>query len=209
MWREDDTFRTLTAAAVSFGCTACFAFYHGYVFFRFGSIWHGGIGIFYFLLMVVRGIVLITEKRNRRRPASVQSFYRHRSFVLSSILLFILDLSLIHPISMMVLLKKPVEIGLIPAIAMATYTFTKVTTASHHLRRKHENVLVLQLRAIAFIEALVSILTLQNTLIMVAGTPESANNMLSVCAASSAIIYLVILIITLRMLGRGLKLALQ
>ena len=69
--------------------------------------------------------------------------------------------------------------------------------------------LVLQLRAIAFIDALVSILTLQNTLIMVAGTPESANDMLSVCAASSAIIYLVILIITLRMLQRGLKLVLQ
>ena len=50
-----------------------------------------------------------------------------------------------------------------------------------------------------------AILTLQNTLIMVAGTPEDETAMRTVSAVSSAILYAVIVAITVRMLYRGLR----
>ena len=120
-----------------------------------------------------------------------------------------MDLALILPISMMVVLDKPVSMGLIPAIAMASYTTWKITMASIHIgrqrRRPGGNILVAELRTVNFIDALVAILTLQNTLIMVKRTTAEETAMLPVSAASSAVIYAVIVAITIRMLRKGLK----
>lgn len=208
-WREDYIYQTLMSSAVSFGCTALFALYNGYLGLRYGSVWHGSIGIFYLLLMVIRGIVLLTEMRNQTRLAAEQNRCRRRIFLISSVLLLVLDLTLILPISMMVVLDKPVSMGLIPAIAMAVYTTWKITMASIHVgrqrRRSGGNILVVELRTVNFIDALVAILTLQNTLIMVKRTTMDENAMLPLSAASSAVIYAVIVVITVGMLQKGLR----
>lgn len=208
-WREDYIYQTLMSSAVSFGCTALFALYNGYLGLRYGSVWHGSIGIFYLLLMVIRGIVLLTEMRNQTRLAAEQNRCRRRIFLISSVLLLVLDLTLILPISMMVVLDKPVSMGLIPAIAMAVYTTWKITMASIHVgrqrRRSGGNILVAELRTVNFIDALVAILALQNTLIMVKRTTMDENAMLPLSAASSAVIYAVIVVITVGMLRKGLR----
>ena len=120
-----------------------------------------------------------------------------------------MDLALICPISMMVVLDKPVSMGLIPAITMAAYTTWKITMASVHMgrqrRRASGNILVAELRTVNFIDALLAILTLQNTLIMVNQSTTDESAMLPVSSASSAIIYVVIVSITVRMLGKGLR----
>lgn len=209
MWREDYIGQTFLSAAVSLGITALFALYHGYLGLCYASVWHGSIGVFYLLLMVIRGTVLLTEKRNQARSEAEQNRCRCRTFLISSILLLVMDLALIWPVAMMVVLDKPVSIGLIPAIAMAAYTTWKITMASVHMgrqrRRAGGNILVAELRTVNFIDALVSILTLQNTLIMVSRTAADKNSMLPVSAASSAIIYVVILSITVGMLRKGLR----
>ena len=119
-----------------------------------------------------------------------------------------MDLALFWPITMMVVLDKPVSMGLTPAIAMAAYTTWKIIMASIHMNQQRSrsggNILVAELRTVNFIDALVSILTLQNTLIMVNRAAADENFMLPVSAASSAIIYVVIVFITVRMLRSGL-----
>lgn len=208
-WREDSARQTLMSAALSFGCTAFFTLYNGYLGIRYGSVWHGGIGIFYLLLMAIRGMVLLTERGSRTRLEAEQNRCRRRTFLISSVLLLMLDLALILPISMMVMLDKPVSMGLIPAIAMAAYTTWKVTMASIHMgrqrRRPSGNILVAELRTVHFMDALVAILTLQNTLIMVNRTAADENAMLPVSAVSSAVIYVVIVSISVRMLRKGLR----
>ena len=208
MWREDYVGQTFLSAGVSLGVTALFALYHGYLGLYYTSVWHGSIGIFYLLLMVIRGTILLTEKQNQRRPTSAQDRCRRRAFLISSLLLLVMDLALFWPITMMVVLDKPVSMGLTPAIAMAAYTTWKITMASIHMnqqrRRSGGNILVAELRTVNFIDALVSILTLQNTLIMVNRAAADENSMLPVSAASSAIIYVVIVFITARMLRSGL-----
>lgn len=106
----------------------------------------------------------------------------------------------------MVLFKKSVNMGRIPAIAMATYTTYKIIMASINFRkRKHSNnVLVQELRTINFIDALVSILTLQNTMIMVIQDGKS-NDMFILSAVSSAIILVVIIFISVANLSKALK----
>lgn len=209
IWRENYVYQTLMSAAVSFGCTALFALYNGYLGLRHESTWHISISIFYLLLMIVRGIVLLTEKRNRTRLESEQNHCRRRTFLISSILLLMMDLALVLPISMMVVLDKPVSMGLIPAIAMATYTTWKITMACVHIgRQRHKsrgNILVTELRTVNFIDALVAILTLQNTLIMVERAKTEENVMLPLSAVSSAVIYVMIVFITVQMLRKGFR----
>lgn len=84
------------------------------------------------------------------------------------------------------------------------FTTYKLTMASIQIRKQkhgsHNNILVTELRTINFIDALVSVLTLQNTLIMVNQTKSSIDNMFVLSAVSSAI---VIVFMTIRLLVKG------
>lgn len=208
----DYRFKTLAGSALSFCVTVLFALYNGFLGVRRLSIWHGSICVFYLLLAAIRGVILLTEKNNAARDKAHAAKCRRRTFITSSVMLLLLNLSLILPVSLMVVMEKPVNMGLIPAITMAAYTTYKLTMAFIHLHRqkrcKHHNILIAQLRTINLIDALVSILTLQNTLIMVNQDQSSGNNMLTLSAISSAAIYTVILLITVRLLIVGLKTAL-
>ena len=81
---------------------------------------------------------------------------------------------------------------------MAAYTTFKVTLAAINLRRKgkqSENQFVKLLRTINFIDALYSIVVLQNTLIM-ANTTDGGASMMPLAAATSAAIWAAILAIS-------------
>lgn len=208
-WKKDYYVKTLASSVISFGVTIIFALYNGFLGIRLLSIWHGGICIFYFLLAAIRGIILLTEKNNSTKDDKQKSECRQRTFIISTFLLLLLNLALILPISLMVVLKKPVNIGLIPAIMMAVYTTYKLTMASVHIhrqkRRNYNNILIVELQIINFIDALVSILTLQNTLIMVNQTTSNGNDMFVLSCISSAVIYAIIIFVTVRLLIKGLK----
>lgn len=208
-WKEDYIFKTMASSVISFGVTVLFALYNGFLGVRLLSVWHGSICVFYLLLVAVRGMILWTEKNNTARMEDEKAHHTQRMFILSGVILLILNLALILPISMMVTFEKPVNMGMIPAITMATYTTYKITMASIHIRKQkrnsHRNVLVTELRTINFIDALVSVLTLQNTLIMVNQTQSDANDMRILSAISVAVIDLVIMIITVHLLVTGHK----
>lgn len=206
-WKKDYIFKTLASSVVSFTVTIIFALYNGFLGIRLLSIWHGGICVFYLLLAAIRGIILLTEKNNSTRDYIQKSECRQRTFIISAFLLLLLNLALILPISLMVVLKKPVNMGLIPAITMAAYTTYKITMASIHIQKqkRSNHILIVELRTINFIDALVSILTLQNTLIMVNQTKSNDNDMLVLSSISSAVIYAIIIFVTVRLLIKGLK----
>lgn len=207
--KKDYIFKTLASSVISFSVTVLFALYNGFLGIRLLSIWNGGICVFYLLLAAIRGIILLTEKNNKTRDDKQKAECRQRTFIISAVMLLLLNLALILPISLMVVLEKPVNMGLIPAIAMATYTTYKVTMASIHIQKQkrsnRNNILIVELRTINFIDALVSILTLQNTLIMVKQTTSNGNDMLILSAISSAVIYAIIIFVTVRLLIKGLK----
>lgn len=209
IWKKDYVFRTMTSSIISFSVTVLFAFYNGFLGIRLSSVWHGSICVFYLLLIAIRGMILLTEKKNITRNEGESLHYRNRTAAISSVMLLVLNLALIFPISLMATFEKPVNIGLIPAIAMAAYTTYKIIMASIHIgkqkRNKCGNILIAELRTINFIDALVSILTLQNTLIMVNQTKSSVKDMITLSAVSSAAIYIVILFTTVHLLAKGFK----
>ena len=157
--------------------------------------------------MSIRGGIILTEKRNVMRSQEEKYLHRRKTFRISAILLLGLDLSLLLPISMMVMLTVPVTIGLIPAIAMAAYTIYKMTMAAiHFVRQKRQpdrHILITELHTVNLIDALTSILTLQNTLIMVNQTRPGANDMFLISAGSSALLYFIMIAVTIDMMRKG------
>lgn len=109
-----------------------------------------------------------------------------------------------RPAALMVLDARRVQTGMIPAIATATYTTYKITAAAVKLKRKAPSVFLRQLNLLGFVDALVSILVLQNTLITVVdgGIREE---MFLLCAITSGVIFLLILTLSFLWLLRGAK----
>ena len=202
-WKNDFDFKTLTASFNSLAVTVLFALYNGFLGVYHASLWHGTICVYYLILSALRGLIVLSERRIAGSAREAEA--RRRVYVISAVMLFILNVSLVVPVSLLVLLQKPVALSLIPAIAMAAYTTYKIVMASVNLKRRtrSENRLVRLLRMINFIDALVSILTLQNTLIMVNMKDES-NRMLSLTAVTSAAIMLAVLALSIAALGKGI-----
>lgn len=197
-WKNNFDFRTIVSAAVSFLITAAFALYNGFLGVFYGTLWNGCICIYYILLAVTRAYIVFSERRINHIGADVYKD-RKRILKITSFFLLFINVSLVVPVTLMVYNKKPVTLGLIPAIAMAAYTTYKIIFASINLKRKKktDNVLVKELQSINFMDALISILTLQNTLIAVASDGTNADNMLALTATTSTVILGVITVMSI------------
>ncbi len=202
-WKNDYSYRTIITAFGSWIVAVIFALYNGFLGYRHSSLWHGTICVYYLLLVILRGMIIYSEKKIFLYADKEKA--RNIVCVAGAVLLLILNVSLIVPITIMVKQLRPVTLTLIPAIAMAAYTVCKITMASVNLKhsKKAADSLVRLLRTISFIDALVSILTLQNTLIMV-NTQGGSSTMLPLTAATSAAILLVAMLLSAASLARGI-----
>lgn len=203
-WINEYDFRTFVSAGGSFGMTVLFALYNGFLGIYHRSLCYGTFCVYYLVLLFLRGVILLSA---RKKPLSKRKKKeKNRIYFLVSFLLLILNLSLILPISIMIRNEKPVRLTLIPAIAMAAYTTYKITMASINLRKMHrsEDKLVRLLRTIHFIDALVSILILQNTLIMVMTKGEDSS-LMPLTVLSSTVVWIVIMFLSVIMIRRAGK----
>ena len=201
-WKQDYDYKTMVSAAVSFAVTVVFALFNGFLGVAHRSLWHGTICVYYLILATLRGGIIAAERRLSARPDQAKN--RGRVYLASSVLLLILNISLFVPISLMVRQQKPVSLTLIPAIAMAAYTTYKITMASIHRKRRKQSAdrLIRLLRTLNFIDALVSVLTLQNTLIMV-NSSGGQLAMLPLTAITSGAVWLAVLLLSVSAIVRG------
>ena len=97
--------------------------------------------------------------------------------------LFLLNLALAAPISLMVFGKRDYNLGMIPAITMATYATYKVTMAIIRYKKSDKHGLPAIMRSADLTDALVSVLTLQNTLLIATGGAAEQNmRILTMCS---------------------------
>lgn len=143
--------------------TLLFSFYNRIIGITQKSLWHESISIYYFLLVLIKSIVIIclNNSTNRKKDLFI--------FKLIKFLLFILNVLLIVPIILMIINKRIVKISFILSIAVALYVTIKTAKViiTYIKQRKETNILLKELRVIDLMDVVVSILTLQNTLIAV------------------------------------------
>lgn len=129
------------------------------------SLWHESISIYYFTIILIKSIILIyINKSNDRKHDST-------IFKITKALLLILNILLIVPITLLILNKRAVQMSLIFSIVIALYVTIKTTKSiiNYFKNKKTQDILIKQLLVIDLTDVVVSILTLQNTLITVNG----------------------------------------
>ena len=206
-WNNDFEFKTFTASAFSLAVTVIFAFFNGFLGIYRASLWHGTICVYYLVLVILRGTVIAAAKRISRMEERNREQERYKSYLAAAILLLFLNACLIIPIALMVTQQKPVRLTLIPAITMAAYTTFRIIMASVNLkkRKRSPDCLVRLLRTISFIDALVAILTLQNTLIMVNSGGAAMEEMLPLTALTSGAVWLAAFLLSVSAIAKGIR----
>ncbi len=206
--KNDHELRTIAASAVSVFITLLFTGYNIFLGAVYGSVWNIFIAVYYALLVGIRTFVLAAD-RKYKKSAEHKERDRHKhinTFLIHSILLFIIDIALIGPISIMVMQKKFIAFSSISAIANAAYTTYKLISAAVNFKRstKHANLSVRMLKNINFIDSLASLLSLQYVLIMTFGEGVTGD-MFVWCAISSFAIWVMIVVSSIKSLVKAVK----
>ena len=212
----------------SAGATLLFAVYNAYLGVAKQYTFALAIAAYYVMLSLARLLLYAAAKRERaererggaekdggKDGGAAQTTEAARSgvttrqkkrYVFISALLFAVSLLLIGPIMLMVLNRRNYTLGMIPAIAVAAYSVYKITLAAVNYVKtgKTESDLHRLKNAFRLIDALASVLTLQNTLLIATGSAWEEDMMrLSTC--SSAAIYALIAAISFVTFFRTIK----
>ena len=186
-------YKTFFMLIFSLVINLAFIIYNSYLGIFYLDAFAIGISIYYIFLFVVRFATLMVERIITNKEKDVQTKTRVKNYKISSIFIFIIDLCLIAPIILMVTQPKDVKFGLIPAISMAAYCVYKIVVAIINYRKskKSQNPTTILLREIDIIGAIVSILTLQHTLIMVNGGMDRSMQILSLITSICFILLII------------------
>ncbi len=206
IWKElkDYVLRSYVSATCSTAVNIAFLAYNLYLGIVYKIVWNTSICGYYFLLILLRGLIFYNERKWHKKPPKELYQSRTKLFQVEMYLLCVMDIALIAPIYYMVKAQRSVRIGKIPAIAIAAYTTYKIVMAIINYRktRKNENLSLYGLKILNLKDALVSILTLQNTLIMVFG---HKSEMMTLGAYTSGAILVLMIGITIMLLRKSRK----
>lgn len=173
----DYNYRTIFNAALAFIFVFIFSIYNAILGIIYQSVWYISISIYYFLLMIVRFILVKNGYLlgKQKLEIDIKAKKMTKIYLKSGIYLFLIDLVLVIPITMLIYFQKKVNFPDWIAIGMAAYTFYKLITAIVNFikTRKSEHLIIKGLRTINFTDAMVSLLTLENTLILTFSTEKS------------------------------------
>lgn len=152
-----------TIIVISLIFTMMFSLYNRIIGAINESLWHESISIYYFSLVLIKSIIYVYLKKRKSNKNDILIFK------ITKTLLLILNILLIVPITLLILNKRTIEISLIFSIVVALYVTIKTTkTIINYVKYKNtNNILLNELKTIELTDVVVSILTLQNTLITI------------------------------------------
>lgn len=180
-------FLTFVSALISFA----YAVYNGAIGIINSSIWNGSICVYYLLLLVIKLLLVVGNRKayNEQR--------RNVVINVSFSLMFIVTLAMIAPATLLTLNKRTYSLGLIPAIAMAAYTTYSITMAIINFSKSkpNNNLLLNNIRIVNVIAALMSVIVLQNTLILANGAMEEGMQELSIYTTFAIIASILIILV--------------
>lgn len=153
---------------ISVLCSLAFSIYNGILGLIKHTVWNQAIFLYYLLLLIIRFTLYHNKKKDYEKP----------TYIVTSIILFIMNIVMIFPAILMVNGQKSVNMTLIPAIAIALYTTCKVISVIYNLcskKKKSESLIINQMKLVRLFDAAMSVLTLQNTMIIVNQTEASSD----------------------------------
>ena len=188
--------RTRKLALVSLLFNMVYSAYHIIFGITTHSWWFFTVGIYYAILSIVRFVVL----RHKGKKHFVIRF--------TGIMLMVLSLSLVGTVILAFVKDRGTEFPLIVMLAIAVYTFTKITLATIKWIKalKSKSVKLITLRNISFADAFVSIFSLQRSmLVSFEGMSEIEIRIMNVATGSAVCIIVFLLGLNLVQQKRQIK----
>lgn len=193
----------------AFLISVCFALffciYNGVLGFYKNVIWNIAIFTYYLLLLTIRMILYVREKKSKNEDE--KDIRRDKQIYIStSVIMFIMNLAMILPAILLINHQKEVNLSLISAIAVAAYTTYKVSLAIIKFCKvqKEQNLIYKQVRMVNLFDAVMSILTLQNTLTIVASDGNDGD-MYTLSIVTTIVMLLAVAIISIYTLKKNLN----
>ena len=187
--KKDYNKKTVIFSFLSVIATICFTVYNGILGFSFGSIWHISIFAYYVFLLLIKGILVFGITNKKAKTNQLRIVY------ITFIILIVMTIAMIAPAFLLLLDKRTYNLGLIPSIASAAYTTYSITISIVNMKKAKntDGPIIKQIRLVNIVNTLMSILVLQNTLILANGGYTDEMKILSM-ATSIGIIVLIIFI---------------
>ncbi len=197
----------------AFLISVCFALffciYNGVLGFYKNVIWNIAIFTYYLLLLTIRMILYVREKKSKTEDE--KDIRRDKQIYIStSVIMFIMNLAMILPAILLINHQKEVNLSLISAIAVAAYTTYKVSLAIIKFCKvqKEQNLIYKQVRMVNLFDAVMSILTLQNTLTIVVSNGND-RDMYTLSIVTTIVMLLAVAIISIYTLKKNLNINLK
>lgn len=170
-----------------------FCCYNTFIGFSKDNVFSLSIAGYYLLLCLMRFFCFILMKKNLKSGKENAKEYK-----VLAVFLFVLNILLIGPIILLAMHQKEYKGEMIQAITMAVYSTYKITMAIiGFVKGRKTNSMGTSIRmTLSMTDALVSILSLQNTLILVNGSADK-EDMRILSIVSSCLIFLAILLLTI------------
>ena len=166
---ENYGIRTITVIVGGAILNLLFAFCNGIVASQYSSIWYGSIAGYYLMVAVQRLFILfsyyIVKKKSKDAFALAKG--KQAVYLANGAVIVPLAIALAVASVQMVLSDRPAKTGDIMAITCAAYTFYKIGMAIRHFIkvRRMKDPFLQTIRNIGIVDALVSVLVLETTLI--------------------------------------------
>ncbi len=180
--------RPEASAAAGFACNTVFAAGNIVLGVYFASAWLITMGAYYALLSIMRFVAVRMLQKRTGDDSPRKKARQVRTIKLDGILLMVLTLVLSGTVTLTISNGKTLPENEILAIAIATYTFIKLSLAiAGTIGARHTHIALLRaLKSIALVDALVSILFLQTILMDTFGGDDTFR--LIMTAATGAVI---------------------
>lgn len=164
IWLGDERLRLNTSLAVSVVWNSLYGAFQIYLGVYHATFWFTSFGIYYICLSLIRLRLML---HTRKYKPGEQMRRESVMYVITGWVFLFLNLMLTVIIFFMIYFNRTFEHHMIVAIAMAAYTFTSVTVAiiGTVKYRKYKSPIYSATKAIGLASALVSILTLESTLL--------------------------------------------
>lgn len=204
---DDYGFRTVLTTMPSFVINVAYTVYNGVIGVMNQSAWFITMAVYYSLLGVMRYRAVSTERKNSRLKDKELIRRRELSVIrIDGILLIILNLALSGVILLTIAKGTARTYTEIIVISIAAYTFYKIITAVINMIkvRKMQSPILITIRNIGVADALVSVLTLQST--MLASFQDRGNidaNRMNAITGLAVCVLITVLGISMICYGRG------
>ncbi len=204
-YRNDTGWRMTLSLYASFTINAAYTIFQLGLGIIHSTIWYYSMAAYYFMLSVMR-FYLLRYLRDGHMPGEDKKSELHR-YRFCGVVLVGMNLALAVIVHYITWQNRTFVHHMITTIAMAAYTFTSFTMAVINLirYRKYQSPVLSAAKAIGFTAAMVSMLTLETTMLTVFGEGENGDFNRIMTGTTGAAVTLAVLIVAVYMILKSTR----